>query len=226
MIKSDSKSGIDAIKAYLKGSLETKLKYGDRNSNEAADQLATAALKHDNIAINVHVTESVRYIISDNGDSICLSPREYISEIITDCVVSSVDYKYNLLHDEYHSISNDLWCDLSMQSFLTKARSNQLATNSKMNYWGNGKKSNVCTRCNNNSKEDQLHVFCECKDNDAIYNRTFKSIIELLDSSEHTNQVTRPYMIQVSHVRCTTSIVTNTTTIIYLMNIKLHAIDG
>ncbi len=30
VIKSDSKSGIDAIKAYLKGSLETKLKYGNR----------------------------------------------------------------------------------------------------------------------------------------------------------------------------------------------------
>ncbi len=221
-IKSDSKSSIDAINKYNFGSVETRLKYGNRglldcirseckrvkhyklehvyghsnvDGNEAADKLATQALSHNAINIHVHVAEYIKYSINNNGDELCKSPRDFIKEVITYNYVSKADYKYNLLHNEYHPISQKLWCKPDMQNFLTKARSNQLATNSKMNYWGNGKSSNTCTRCDDNMIENQLHVFCECNSNKPIFKRTFKIIAEIMNTSEFHDGITKPYHI-------------------------------
>ncbi len=221
-VRSDSKSGIDAIMKYLNCSLEAKLKYSNRglldcicreikrikkvnlehvyghtgiDGNEAADSLATKALSHDNIAICVHVGESIKYTISQDGDSICKSPRDFIKEIATAYKVKGAEYKYNLLHNNYPPISHNVWCDTSMQGFLTKARSNQLATNSKMKKWGNNSVSSTCTRCNKKAHEDQLHVFCECDDNTSILNSTFKNVHKVMQEWDHCKGITKPLQV-------------------------------
>ncbi|MBA3284442.1 MAG: hypothetical protein H0U27_05205 [Nitrosopumilus sp.] len=219
-IRSDSLSSIEAITNYVKLPKEARVKFSNKllldsirhehkrinkiiyehvrghcgePGNEKADKLATKALKHKDIRVHVVTNSKDKFAMQYNSES-CVNTRDYLKEHIMSNMVQNTSYKYNLLHNDYHDISTKCWEISDLQMFLTRARSNQLATKSKMNYWSRGLEEDTCPRCNL-GREDQLHLIDECSENDKLYRKYINQIVKFCNEHKHYKLGTKPLII-------------------------------
>ncbi len=217
IIKTDSQSSIDAVLGFVNTTNEGRIMYNNKMlldsirkeynrinkvvlkyveahcgepGNERADKLATEAMKHRRININVLLNSNDDFVMQYNNES-CFNVRVYLKEHITSNHINDKNYDFDLLKESYHKISSQCFENMEFQTYLAKARSNQLATNSKQHKWSNGIQDKTCPRCNEHN-ENQLHLLHECKYNQQIYLSTARKVLKYCNEHKHHKGVTKP----------------------------------
>jgi hypothetical protein len=130
--------------------------------NEEADKYAKLALAAP-IITKFRVRSNDRYIIEHRHDTLRGNSKEFLFDIIDANYRKNNADKYQVVTQQYHRCSEFKKNDPeNIQTFLARARSNQLATRSKMEKWFYD--SSICPKCFS-AHEDQLHTLLECPEN-------------------------------------------------------------
>jgi hypothetical protein len=154
--------------------------------NEKADQKAKQALSHKTVKFiptRKHDTFTINYA----NDQPRGSPSDFVSDI--------VDSRYRKYNMDMYEITATLNHPLSKvpdtfptnkQIFHARAKTNTLATRSKMEKWFN--QNSVCPRCFT-EHEDQKHLFVECTENKPYEQRIINNFIKIVQTEQHQGQV-------------------------------------
>jgi hypothetical protein len=114
--------------------------------------------------------------------------RQTIVKIAQYEQIQQTEYKYNIVKTVYHNIATKVLTGRTdgQQKFITRMRSNQLCTNSKIDYWSNNLKDSTCKRCKS-KRENQLHLLVECPKNQKYHEQAARKFLACLQKGLKTN---------------------------------------
>jgi hypothetical protein len=152
--------------------------------NEAADQKAKQAIRDKTINCALP-TPNDNFAILYQHDQPRGSPKDFVADIIERKYRSRNVDTYEILSNQYHVHSvmpNNL--PANKQVFHARARTNTLATRSKMEKWFN--ENSICPRCFT-EHEDQLHLVVGCKENHTYTQKLVQQFVRLAQKEQNNN---------------------------------------
>ncbi len=203
-IYTDSQSSIDAITKFKKTKkMEERINFPEKDllltittemsrkvssivwvkghsnnaGNNEADKRANEAISHNKFP-KIYTARNDKWRLSHNESTPTGAIRIFVLDIIYEIDTSECKYKYNILLETYANTDRSV-PNFGIQQFIFRARSNQLATNSKIHKWSNGMEQEPCPRCKT-EYEDQLHVIVGCKDNSRRQETTANEVYSIL----------------------------------------------